>query len=614
MEDKFKKFIATGGKSREEIRSEIEKLLRREADIAVSSAREGIRRKIAEVIEEAKRNSENIPQPERITPPEHKEVVYYARNRGISADEIAFAPETPDSESDSDRAMNEKITEMRGLNEIFYNGYMLNQCAEISIVRQGEFMAEVTDDFGRRAFCGISRPIYGALSNPQLRTYFTWRTDVRRGVYHETDRAYITLYCYELMNKIGVMSAADAFGRLVAVWEGCRGSAGWLDDVMPRWLKDFYAYNDLGGQYPDVCSCFPIKAEGFGESVSGLYRREYAGKLGYLMENSSYKLSESVFFGEETRTLLDGAAGAALAALDAYFLERDISLFKLICGRMKRDYSWTPFAGAYVNMDRMDGFRQVRISAVERYCVKRGEAALELFEPSPYRGFIGFVLKSVEAALRRRTGFSHRITPNIKMVINDFRNREKLVEAASAPEFERTIADAVNAWCDGNGIYPAKKEKKNPAADEPRAPIKVNIDVGKLSAIRAESEEIAERLIVEEYSRDEEAVSEIAETISGEELSEKIAGYPREEEAARGGWEGFERALAPRHIKVISELLEGGAERYCRENNVLPETVYEEINTLALDNIGDVAIEDGRIVSDYAEELKRIAENGRCEK
>ena len=78
---------------------------------------------------------------------------------------------------------------------------------------------------------------------------------------------------------------------------------------------------------------------------------------------------------------------------------RDISLFKLICGRMKRDYTWAPFAGAYVNLDRMDGFRQVRINSVERYCVKRGEAALELFEPSPYRGFIGYVLKSIEAVL-----------------------------------------------------------------------------------------------------------------------------------------------------------------------------------------------------------------------
>lgn len=611
MEDKFKKFIATGGKSREEIKSDIEKLLRKEVDNAVRSAHEEIRKKIAEVIEDAKNHSDSVPQPEKIPPREQKEIIYYnAPDRGISADEIAFAPEAPDFNTDADKAINDKITEMRGLNEIFYNGYLLNQCAEISIVKQGEFMAEVSDDFGRRAFCGISRPIYGALSNPQLRTYFTWRTDVRRGVYHETDRAYITLYCYELMNKIGVISAADAFGRLLAVWEGCRGFAGWLDDIMPRWLKDYYAYNDLSGQYPDICSCFPVKTQGFSESVSGLYGRDYAGKLRYLMENSSYKLGESVFFSDSTKPLLDGAAGAALAALDAYFLARDISLFKLICGRMKRDYTWTPFAGAYVNLDRMDGFRQVRISPVERYCVKRGEAALELFEPSPYRGFIGYVLKSVESVLRRRTGFQHKITPNIKMVINDFRNRDKLIEAVSAPEFERVITDAVNIWCDKNGIHPAKKVKKNSAEDYPRtAPVKVDIDIDKLSAIRAESEETAKKLIVDEYISSEETVSEIAGRISDEDFSEKVAEHSKTPESAGGGWEGLANMLSPRHIRVISELLKGGAERYCRENNILPETVYEEINTLALECVGDVVIESGEIVQDYEEELRRIADS-----
>lgn len=372
MEDKFKKFIATGGKSREEIKSEIERLLRQKAESAVNSAREEIRRRIAEVVEDAKKHSQSAPLPEKIPPREHGDIVYYGTSdRGLSADEIAFAPESPDFETDADRAINEKITEMRGLNEIFYNGYLLNQSAEKSMVRQGEFMAEVTDDFARRAFCGIARPIYGALSNPQLRTYFTWRTDVRRGVYREIDRPYIVLYCCELMNKIGVISSADAFGRLLAVWEGCRGFAGWLDGVMPRWLKDFYAYNDLGGQYPDVCACFPVETAGFGESVAGLYRGEYDNKLGYFTDNSAYKLRESVFFGEDTEPLLDGAVGAAFAALDGYFLGRDISLFKLICGRMKRDYAWTPFTGAYVDLGRMDGFRQVRVSSVERYCVDR---------------------------------------------------------------------------------------------------------------------------------------------------------------------------------------------------------------------------------------------------
>ena len=141
--------------------------------------------------------------------------------------------------------MLDKIGEMRSLEEISDNRYITRRCAEVTLVKQGLFMADVEDDFNRRVFCALQQPVYMSMSNSQLRTYFTWRTDVRRGKYLEIDKPYILLYCYELLNKIGVSSAAEAFGKLLELWEGCRPFAGYLDEIMPRWLKDFYVYNDI---------------------------------------------------------------------------------------------------------------------------------------------------------------------------------------------------------------------------------------------------------------------------------------------------------------------------------------------------------------------------------
>lgn len=644
MADRFKRFIETGGKSPEEIRDEIKRLLSgavseaanavekttEQVDETVRSAAEDIRRKIAEIVEEAKSPEPKSYSSQKIPPRERDNIRYNAPQKPkqrLSADEIAFAPDRfPVKLSDSDRAMNAKIAEMRQLNEIFYNGYLVQQCAEISIVKQGEFMADVEDSYEHRSFCAISRPIYGALSNSQLRTYFTWRTNARKGVFAETDEPYVILYCYELLNKIGVMSAAEAFGRLLEVLENCSGFGTEIKRRLPRWLKDFYAFNDIAEQYPDISAL--LGDDGFGGGCENdLCERRYAGHLDYFLERSAYDFSASVFCSEETKTLLDGALSAAWNALDGYFGGRGISLFELICGRMRKDFSWEPFLGAYVDIERMDGFRAVNISSVERYCVKRGAPALECFESAPYRGFIGFVIKFTESVLRKRTGCRHKITPNLNMALKDFANRERLVSAISDPLFLETLDKALQEWCDQNGVFPPKKERKKPAAaveeDIPAEPVVVDIDIEKLSRIREESDEIAKRLIIEEElpeAKTAEEISEIAEQISDEDFSERVAACAEQEEPQlpvfpeRGfdfseipkSWRGFAESLSETQVEVLAALTRGTAEDYCRRYGLFPETVYETINTLALDEMGDIVIEGGALIPDYERDIKRI--------
>ena len=544
-------------------------------------------------------------------------------------DEIAFVPDVVYCENEQDALMNAKIAEMRRLNEIFYNGYMTNACAERSIERQGEFMADVTDDFNRKVFCGIPRPIYGVLSNPQLRTYFTWRTDARRGVYGEIDPPYVYLYCTELLNKIGVMSAADAFGRLIEVWEQCRGFADFLDKSMPRWLKDFYAYNNITEQYPDITRIDIIKRfeEGFSPQTIEIMSGNYSSKLDYLMENSEYDLSKSVFMSEQIKPVLDGALEAALTALDKYFSQRQISFSEMLCGRMKKDYSWTPFENVYVKMDRMEGFHEARTGLLERYCIKRGTPSLERYYHAPYKGFIGYVLKSVESVVRQRTGFRHRITANIKMALNDYANREKLCKALYSDDFEQIIPNAVNAWCDKHGIFPPKKKSDYDAADRygepsydspqsygytPEKRIEVNVDIGKLSEIRNESDELARKLIIEDdISEDspdkalkaEEEIIAAAERAAQEDFAQSIAevfaGMPF-------GWREFAQSLTASQFDFLEAASLGEAERFCHESELFPETVYEQINTAALDSIGDIIIENGAIIEDYAQDVSEL--------
>lgn len=613
MADVFRLLFNSGAKTKKEIQNELQRLIRAKIEDVIETA-------ITEVQEE---RGEKIPE---------RDNLYYGKsdsgNRQQRAENsLAYPPEVPDESA----PITEKIRQMRELGQTLYNGYMVRHCAEIAMVRQGEFMQDVEDDFGRSVFCAVERPVYGALSFEQLRTYFTWRTDVRRGVYNRVDKPYIMLYCYELLNKIGVLSSQDAFNRLLQVWENCRGFCHSLDYVMPKWLKDFYAFNKIDGEFCDIAESFPVKSKLADPCEAQLMNRQYDNKLGYLMEYSHYNLAQSMFFnsGKENAKLMNEAVEAALAALDEYFSARGISLFELICGKLKKDFAWSPFAGAYVNRDRMDGFRACRISGTERYCIKRGEPCFEHLESAPYRRFIGYVLKSVEAVLRTRTGFRYNVSPNLSMVMDDFYNREKLSKAVKEPEFCEVIPRAVNEFCDRRGIYPpekpSKRSKKPDYGDAPQytpeqlKPRKVEIDISALEHIRREADEIAEKLIVEEYedALSEEQTAQAAAAVADEVFEElrqqalSEAAQQHDFSALPQQWRDFAAALDERLLDVLLAMQNGTVETLCRDMGRLPETVFDEINALSLEYIGDVVIENGEFVPDYCEDIGRILDIAR---
>lgn len=634
MSDKgFKRFIETGGKSPDEIRQEIRRLLGDAVDSVKNAAdavdetlrstAEDIRRRISEVVSDA--GGDSAPKPEKI-PPRERDNIHYAKKpaQTLSADEIAFAPDRfPVKLSENDRRINEIIAKMRQLNEVFYNGYLLKECAEVSIVRQGEYLADITDSYEHKAFCGIPRPVYGAMSNSQIRTYLTWRTNARNGLFAPIDRAYVVLYCYELLNKIGVMSAADAMGRLLEVWERCREFCPEIKGSLPRWIKDFYAYNDVSENFPDISGYF---SENEPEAaVTDLYEHRYAGHLDYFAEHSAYKFRESSFFADGSNIpLLDGALSRVWDALDEFFAQRGLALFRLICGRMKKEYGWEPFSGAYVDIDRMDGFREVKISSVERYCKKRGAPTLETFEEAPFCGFIGYVIKLTESVLRKQTGCRHKITPNLVMAQKDFTNLEKHLVAVSDPEFPAVIERAAEGWCRENRIFPApKKTAREREMPEESESVSFEIDVNKLGKIREESDEIARKLIVEEAGElAAEEIGDISERVSDEFFSEQVTDSLAEAEEQREKapaaesrfdfselpkqWRAFAERLNETQIGLLAALTRGTAQEYCHRYGIFPETVYEEINTAALDETGDIVLEGGELIPDYERSIRKL--------
>ena len=623
MSDNFKNFIDTSGKSLEEIKKIAEKIVKNAAKSVIDETEKcvkgEIRKKIREVISDAQINA-NTPKAEIIPTKSAKNPIIPDNRSLIQADEIAYPHESvSDSLSARERGLVEKIAEMRKLRELSYNGYIVQRCAEVTFVLQGEFIAEETDDYPKNAFCGMPTPMYAAMSVSQLRTYLTWRTDARRGIYRQTDKSYVVLYAYELLNKIGVLSSADAFGRLIDLWNGC-GFAGYLNDLMPRWLKDFYAYNNISDVYPNISEYLkPEKKTAAEIAAEDILEKNYRDKLDYLAENSAYDIKKSSFFTEETAKLLNGACEAVLEALDKYFSEKNIDFNALICGQLKKDFSWKPFDGALVNTDRTDGFHAVRISAAENYCIKRGEPVLERFTLMPQRGFIGYILKSVEARLRANTGYKRKIVPSENMLLNDLKNREKILSAATDNRFGAAITGAVDEYCRKNGLFAQKKSPKISEEFVQYAKRDISIDLSKLEKIREKSDETAKKLIVEE-APDEDFVEMASAKISDEEFDERISEYSALSEAANeeaapnlpddipDEWRNFFSVLTPDERSLLAAMSGGeSADAFCRAKGLLPETVFESVNGKAMEFVLDIVIDNGEILPDYLDIIKKSA-------
>jgi hypothetical protein len=90
-------------------------------------------------------------------------------------------------------------------------------------------------------------PTYTDMSPEQMRWYFYWRSEVRKGKYPATDLSYIFVHVYEALACIGFESPQAAYERLVAVWERYRldflnaNRESRLDVYLVPWIADFVA-------------------------------------------------------------------------------------------------------------------------------------------------------------------------------------------------------------------------------------------------------------------------------------------------------------------------------------------------------------------------------------
>lgn len=111
--------------------------------------------------------------------------------------------------------------------------------------RQGLLMADFEDDCPYNGTFKSYFPTYNAMSDRQLRGYFTWRAQVRRGTVEETSTSFAFLYLYELICGIGIDDPLEGFNKIKAFWDVYRAFEPGINRFARVWLQDYAVFHGL---------------------------------------------------------------------------------------------------------------------------------------------------------------------------------------------------------------------------------------------------------------------------------------------------------------------------------------------------------------------------------
>lgn len=461
-------------------------------------------------------------------------------------------------------------------NSKFYNKSVQQENSKI-FYKQGMFMKDFEDDYGETALYTEYYPYYQMMGYRQLRTYFTWRTRVRKGDVRETSLSYAYLYLYELLSNIGVTDPQDGLDKLLYFWREFRKYDPSVDKHVSQWMKDYHIYYDL----PQPFSEF-VKENNLGEYYPELVSSE--DRFGMFCSLSKYDIRKSRFYGEGREALIEDCFNFTLERLTAVLGERGIELENLIFLTAKSMAVWIPFQEALFYPWRVQRDRQVAISAKEVYTCSQNQWTYRTsITAESGRQLVAYILKQMEAVLRRTVSYKHKITAGMGALSP---TTVKLLEDAGI-SLEQCITSAVTEF-----YREATKTV-------------VRVDREALDKIRREALETQEKLLVPE----DEEMSE-GHVLQQEADFSSVA--PVQEDATSqefSTWDEFKLTLSETELEALRLIIQGDADikRFADSHGIMLEVLADGINEKAVDAVGDSILDDELMIyDDYLEQVSQM--------
>lgn len=487
----------------------------------------------------------------------------------------------------------------------------IKQLREMQVTPQGRTWSEarlffeqakLLEDFEDHApFVGqfISHyPTYRSMNDRQLRGYFTWRGNVRRGQIEDVSTSFAYVYIYELLMGVGAEPGAKAFEALETFYRAYRAfDQASMDRNVRPWLVDYVVDHGLDPKLAE-----PYTDAAHDKAISLLEGIDRAAVLSAPPKGSRRTPLDFGTLGEAAVKLVD-----AVDALSTWRL-KDSRLYKenpddlavvllAVFIRLSRHYARTHNQGL---VETLFGTRfplrhlmyasaihyepaphpdcVFELSATRRYICKNGSWACDGYHDGGAKSAkLGDLARAVDRQLRAAIDFPAQL--------KDHAEPKYLVKMIDAE-----VAD-----------YLAYKEAHRPVV--------VDIDFSKLAQIRAAASVTQEALLVDEEREDApqaekpetSAVSEPPTSAEPEPITPPAPSGDDQQDARKDafGLTEDERAL-------VEALLAG---RPAPDAKTSADLLVDAINEKLFDLVGDTVVEFGadgapELIEDYADDVR----------
>lgn len=488
----------------------------------------------------------------------------------------------------------------------FYDRQVQRENARV-LYEQAMFMQDFEDHFDRVVPYSSYYPNYQMMGYEQLRTYFTWRTQVRRGEITETSLSYVFLYIYELLDNIGVAGPEEGLERLLGIWRALQGYDSTLDKYVVKWLKDYHIYYEMPWSFSEF-----VEREGLGPYYPDVVEDEDPFEL--YCGISRYDIRKSKFFSAEKEALIRDCFAHTMERLRQIFREQGIPFEDSIFQPRKNMAHWEPFRGALFCPWKPQRDRKVMLSQKEIYvCTHNNWTYSSVIISESGRKLIGYVMKQLEVVLRGLTKYKYKLSADVGTVTHE----AVQMLAAKGLSLERIVTEAVT-----DCYREATKTV-------------VKVDPTSLLRIRQEAYQTQEALTVPEAAEELSVMvwpaeeNEVFTQMSFPRQAEMemsaalpvnhVTSFDREPAAAGpdGPWEELRSLLSGTELQALALLAgvgtngrqQGDIRQFADEHGVMLEVLLDGINEKAMDTVGDSLTDDELMIyDDYIEEVREMVE------
>ncbi len=492
--------------------------------------------------------------------------------------------------------------------------------------RQGTFMADFEDDCPYPGTFNSYFPTYNAMSDRQLRGYFTWRAAVRQGDIQESCLSFAYVYLYELICGIGVTDPMDGFQKLESFWRAYRIFSPKIDRYARTWLQDYVVYHGLSPQLLE-----PYKTLSFDRALVVLTRAEELAcarlanpqrerrKKGSsalplpgdpvaeqrlfdaLNALSTYHLAGSRLYKSRPEALRHVCCAVFVRMSEHYHKQRKYSLTESLFGG-QFELAYTMFGSAVFFEPERHPDADYELDEIHRYRCRNGAWSCERYQGNRSRNAkLGQAMRAADRILREGLEFDR-----------------PLKEQGKLPKYlQGLIEEEVAAWIAWSAAH---------------APVRVEIDLSQLTDIRRAAASTRESLLIDEEREGKGALLDAADGDTRDGESDDVTHVDRTAPeplpmaaataslvepisppaaTAAAGHTHQTAGLGPSEAGYLRALLEkdqAGAAEIAKEKHGSEEMLVDAINEALFELVGDTVIEYGpdgpELIEDYREDVE----------